>query len=127
MALFWCDSLSISYRDLEAAKRWWIQVFECKQVSVPEDWDCPLPSDVALKLPGLDEPTILLSDGAEVRQAGYDRPNGHSVIFCSKLQKVREQLEARGAAPGAIEDSGGTQFFNICDPEGNVVEICKEP
>src|SRR5580704_14096654 len=86
MVLLSCDFLGLCYTDLEAAKRWWIQVFDCKQVKVPETWDCPLPSDVALKLPGLDEPSILLCDNAEVRQAGYDRPNGHSVIFCGKLQ-----------------------------------------
>jgi hypothetical protein len=100
---------------------------KCKQVKVPETWDCPLPSDVALKLPGLDEPTILLSSEAEVRQGGYDRQNGHSVIFCSKLPKSHEHLKARAGNPGAIENSRGTQFFNVRDPEGNVIEICKEP
>jgi hypothetical protein len=127
MAILWNDSLVLCYSDIQAARSWWMKVFDCKQVKVPEDWDCPLPSNVALKLPGLDEPSILLCDSADVRQAGYDRPNGHSVIFCDKLQKARQYLEGRGAAPGAIEDSGGTEFFNVRDPEGNIIEICKEP
>src|SRR5580700_2811363 len=113
MAILWNDSLVLCYSDIQAARSWWMKVFDCKQVKVPEDWDCPLPSNVALKLPGLDEPSILLCDSADVRQAGYDRPNGHSVIFCDKLQKARQYLEGRGAAPGAIEDSGGTEFFNV--------------
>lgn len=29
--------------------------------------------------------------------------------------------------PGAIQEAGGTQFFEVRDPEGNVVEICEEP
>jgi catechol 2,3-dioxygenase-like lactoylglutathione lyase family enzyme len=127
MALLRCDFIGLSYADLETARRWWVQVFDCKQVKVPENWDCPLPSDVALKLPGLDEPTILLSNEAEVRQAGYDRPNGHSIIYCSKLPKAHDHLKAMAANPGAIENSGGTQFFNLSDPEGNMIEICKEP
>jgi hypothetical protein len=94
---------------------------------VPADWDCSLPSDVALTLPGEDVPMILLSDWAEIRQAGYERSNGRPVIFCSKLKKAHEYLRGRGAAAGPIQEGGGTEFFEVHDPEGNVIEVCKEP
>jgi hypothetical protein len=68
------DSLSSSYANVELAKQWWIQAFGCQVAEEPPDWDDPQPSDVALKLPGSKEPTILLSAEAEVEQAGFDRP-----------------------------------------------------
>lgn len=128
MPLFYTDSLTLAYSDVESAKRWWIETFGCKAAKVPPDWDCPLPSDVALRLPGHDAPTILLNAKAEVEQAGYDRPSPlASVIFCQKLKKGCEQLTSRGVSVGPIQDGGDTQFFEIRDTEGNVIQICKEP
>jgi catechol 2,3-dioxygenase-like lactoylglutathione lyase family enzyme len=129
MALFWTDSIALCYSNVEAAKRWWIETLGCKQVKLPANWDDPLPSDVALMLPGDTDPTIALSDQAEVQRAGLERPNDRVIIFCSKrkLEKAHEHLRNRGASPGPIQDGGGTQFFEIRDPEGNVIEICGEP
>jgi hypothetical protein len=128
MALFYTDSVALAYSDIEAAKRWWIEAFECKQAKVPPDWDCPLPSDAALQLPGHSAPTVLLSARAEVERANYDRPSPLvSVIFCLKLKKGHEQLLSRGVLAGPIQDGGDTQFFEIRDPENNVIQICKEP
>ncbi|MGO9083903.1 MAG: VOC family protein [Candidatus Sulfotelmatobacter sp.] len=128
MALFRTDSIALSYSNVEAAKRWWITAFDCKAVKVPSDWDNPLPSDVALKLPGDDEATILLSDRAEVERAGFDRPSPvASDIFCDKLKKAYEQFSSRGIGPGPIQDGGDMQFFEIRDPEGHLIQICKEP
>ena len=63
MALFRTDSIVVVCSSVEEAKRWWIEKFGCKQVKLPI-WDNPLPSDVALKLPGDAETTVLLSDRA---------------------------------------------------------------
>jgi hypothetical protein len=127
MALFYADFLSLTCADTQTEKQWWIASFDCKEVKVPADWDCPLPSDVALKLPGADAPTILLSDRAEVQRAAYDRPNDHPIVFCSNLKKAHEHLRGRGTTPGPIQDVGGAQFFELRDPDGRVIEICKEP
>jgi hypothetical protein len=127
MPRFYTDSVTLVYSDVEAAKRWWIDAFDCKMARVPPDWDCPLPSDVALQLPGHGAPTILLSAKTEVEQAGFDRPSPvASVIFCDQLKKGHEQLTSRGVLPGPIQDGGDTQFFEIRDTEGNVIEVCKE-
>ena len=101
--------------------------FGCKNAKVPPNWDCTLPSDVALQLPGDDVPTILLSDWNEVRSAGYERSNDHPILFCGNLTKARELLQREGAVPGPVQQSGGTEFFEIRDAEGNIIEICKEP
>lgn len=128
MPLFYTDSINLAYSDLESAKRWWIETFDCKEAELPADWDCPLPSEVALQLPGHDAPTILLSAMAEVEQAGYDRPSSlECVIFCEKLKKGHAQLASRGVVLGPIQDGGDTHFFEIRDSEGNVIQVCKEP
>lgn len=126
MSLFQTDSIVLCCSNVETAKRWWIATFDCKQTKLP-NWDNSLPSDVALKLPGYDEPTILLTDRAEAQQAGIPAPADRPIIFCNKLQKAQEYLFGRGAVPGPIQDGGGTQFFEVRDSEGNVIEICKEP
>jgi hypothetical protein len=77
MALFYTDSLSLACVNVQAEKQWWIVAFDCKETKVPVDWDCPLPSDVALKLPGAEQPPVLLSDKKEIERAGYSRQNDH--------------------------------------------------
>jgi|SRR5579859_2107635 len=121
------DPIVLCYSNVEAAKRWWIKTFDCKQVPVPTDWDNPCPSDVALKLPGCEEPAVLLSSREEVQQAGLEAPKTVPIIFCSKLKKAQEVLGNRGVTVSPIQDGGDTQFFEIRDPEGNVIEICTEP
>lgn len=128
MALFRTDSVCLYYASVEAAKQWWVDGFDCKPVKVPGDWDDTLPSDVALKLPGSAEPTILLSARAEVAQAGFERSSATvPVIFSDKLKKAHELLSSRGIATGPIQGDGETEFFEIRDIEGNVIEISKEP
>jgi len=125
--VFSTDSITLSYSNLETAKQWWINAFDCKVAKVPSYWDNSLPSDVALKLPGQDEPSILLSSKAEIEQAGFDRTSPVvSDIFCDKLKKAHEQLSGRGANPGPIQDGGDMEFFEIRDIEGNLIQICKE-
>jgi len=128
MGLYRADSVALSYSNVEAAKQWWIDTFGCKVVRVPQDWDNPLPSDVALTLPGDSEPTILLSAQSEVAQAGFQRPSPVATsIFCEKLKKAHEQLSSRGVLAEPIQDGGDMQFFEIRDPEGHLIEVCKEP
>ena len=127
MPLFSTDSIALCYSDVTAAKKWWMQSFGCKDAKVPADWDCSLPSDVALKLPGYEVPTIVLSDCNEVRNAGYERSNGRPILFCQNLTKAREHLQREGAMPGPVQQSGSTEYFEIHDSEGTIIEVCREP
>lgn len=125
---FYTDSVALSYSDVQGAKQWWIDTFECKVAKAPPDWDNPLPSDVALKLPHYDVPTILLCAQTEVEQAGFDRPSpAASDIFCDDLKKAHELLSTRGILVGPIQDGGDMQFFEIHDIEGHLIQVCKEP
>lgn len=128
MGLFHTDSVALSYSNVEAAKQWWIDTFGCKVARGPRGWDNPLPSDVALSLPGYSEPTILLSAQSEVEQAHFDRPSPvATVIYCDKLKKAHDHLSGHGAPAGPIQDGGDMQFFEIRDTEGHLIEICQEP
>lgn len=124
---FFTDFLSLARKDIQAEKQWWIATFDCKEGKIPADWDDPLPSDVALKLPGADAPTILLSDHGEFHSTEYRSPNEHPIVFCSNLAKAHEFLRHKNIQVGPIQDGRGPQFFQIHDPEGNVIEICKQP
>ncbi|WP_321473845.1 hypothetical protein [uncultured Paludibaculum sp.] len=127
MPLFWTEFVWIPCSDLAAQKRWWILSFDCKECPVPQDWDDPLPLDVALRLPGHDAPTILLRDRREVQRAGGQPATERALIFCANLKKARGFLQERGAQPGPTQSGGGTEFFELFDPESNAIEICKEP
>jgi hypothetical protein len=97
MGLFSADSLVMCYLNVEVAKRWWIDQFECKQTEVPEEWDDPLSSDVALRLPGYDEPTILLSDQ---REGGTPDSSAQTTILSCFRPGLRKPVNTlyRGAA-----------------------------
>ena len=121
--LFWTDSIVLSYSDVVAAKKWWAMAFDCEEVMMPPDWDDPLPSDVALTLPGIEEPTILLRSRSEGGGSAE-----HPIVFTTKMKKAYEHLRDRGVlAAGAVHEEWGTELFEITDPEGNVIEICNEP
>jgi hypothetical protein len=63
----------------------------------------------------------------EAEEAGLERASGRPIIFCGKLRKAHEHLSAKGASPGPMQNAGGTQFFEVLDPEGTIIEICQEP
>ena len=127
MALFYTDSISLAYSNVDAAKQWWVEAFDCKVVVGPKDWDDALPSDVALQLPGDDGPRILLLAESEVKQSGLAMPDPLSaVMFCKKLKKGHDQLASRGFSPGPIQDGGDTEFFDVRDSEGHTIQICHE-
>src|SRR5690349_6054305 len=115
MALFWTDSIALFYSNVEAAKGWWIEMFDCKLSKGKMNFDT-LPSDVALTLPGCEAPTIFLSDRTEAPPAVLEAPPDRPILFCHKIKKAHDNLEGKGASPGPIQDGGGTQFFEIRDP-----------
>ncbi len=123
---FSMDFIELEYSNLEAANRWWTENFDCQRTA-HRNCDDPLPGSIALKLPGDEQPSILLVSRAERQKAGYAPPDEHPILFCRKVGKAHHYLTGKGASPGLIEESGGTKHFDIRDPEGNVIEICEEP
>jgi hypothetical protein len=118
------DSLALTYSNIEAAKQWWIETFDCQVAEIPEDWDNTLPSDVALKFP---RRTILLSARAEVDQAKFDRPTPVvSTTYCDELEKGHELLSTRALLVGPIQDGGDMQFFEIRDTARHLIQVRNE-
>ena len=111
--------------NLAAAKRWWIDTFECEEIPLPTDDPCP--SSVALALLGGPCAAVLLGDRSEAEKAGLGNPSTHPIIFCNKIKKAHEHLVARRVPAGPIQTDGTSQYFEIRDPEGNVIEICQAP
>jgi predicted enzyme related to lactoylglutathione lyase len=49
------------------------------------------------------------------------------ILFAKKIGKVRDVLAARGAEVGnVVHDRQGIHYFEIHDPEGNVIEVVEE-
>ena len=121
------DPISLVYSSLESATRWWIETFDCQQVKVPEDWDSPLPSDVALRFRGEEEPTISLSSKTEAEAKNVQCMPTVPIIYSDRLRRAHEHVTSRGVIPGAIQSGGSAQFFELRDLEGNTIEVCEEP
>jgi len=50
------------------------------------------------------------------------------ILFTTNVKKAREFANSRGAGANQIErDAQGTNYFELRDPEGNVIEVCEEP
>ncbi|HVH89690.1 MAG TPA: hypothetical protein VM912_23435 [Terriglobales bacterium] len=90
------DSISLVYSNVELAKQWWINAFDCQPVPLPEEWDNPLRSDVALKFRGEHAAMVLLSDKSERDEPMPTVP----IIFSDRVQKAHEYLRNRGVLPG---------------------------
>ena len=121
--MFHTEFIALACVSIEVERQWWVKTFDCRQVALP-DWDDPRPSDIALRLPGQPEATILLYDRNE---AGNLAPERHPMLFCSNVRKAIEYFAKRDVRAGEIRDGGGVEYFEIQDPEGNVIEICEEP
>lgn len=62
----------------------------------------------------------------EPRDTFYERRP--LVLFTRRIKKARSVLVSRGLSVGEIEtDRQGTHYFEIRDPEGNVIEVSEEP
>ena len=73
---------------------------------------------------GFSDEEYIIALGPTGKSSGELRP----LLFTTKITKAREFLNSRGAGPREIEkDAQGTPYFEIRDPEGNVVEVCEEP
>lgn len=50
------------------------------------------------------------------------------ILFSKKIDRIKRVLVARGVEAGPMEqDRQGTHYFQIHDPEGNVIEVVEEP
>jgi hypothetical protein len=97
MALFHTEFTALDSAHVDAAKRWWVN---------------SLPSDVAPKLPGDDEPTPT---------------QDHPILFCNKIERAHEHLCNRGPAPGPIREPAARTSSRPAIPTAKCSRSAKSP
>jgi catechol 2,3-dioxygenase-like lactoylglutathione lyase family enzyme len=108
----------VGVRDLAAAASWYKERLALREVNVEMD-----DGEGCIAL-GFSNEEYIIALGPTGRPTDELRP----LLYTSNIKKAREFLKSRGAGPSEIEkDAQGTAYFEIHDPEGNVIEICEEP
>lgn len=126
-ALFRADSIALTYASPEAAVRWWTQLFGTKQIEPAADRDYALPSDIWLAFDVNDLPAVYFSKLDEVRGIGLDCiGDEHPIVTCNDIELAHKHCLQKGASPSSIQTGRGPRYFEITDPEGNVIEICED-
>jgi hypothetical protein len=113
------DSFYVGVRDIAAASSWYMEKLLLKKTNVELDegegcvgfiFPKELPSTIVLG------PMRGPTDGTT------------RMLYADDAKKAREWLSSRGVNVGAIEkDQQGTQYFEMRDLEGNVIEVSEEP
>jgi hypothetical protein len=120
MSLLWvADSFYVGVHDIAAASAWYIEKLGLKRADVELDdgEGC-----VGLIFPKELPAAIVLGPSS----ATTDRTT--RTLYTGAIEKARECLSSRGVNVGAIEkDRQGTQYFEMRDLEGNVIEVSEEP
>jgi glyoxalase/bleomycin resistance protein/dioxygenase superfamily protein len=113
------DSFYVGVHDVAAASSWYMEKLGLKQTTaeLDEGEGCvalSFPKEIPLVI--VLGPSGALSDGAT------------RMLYASNVKKAREWLSSRGVNVGMIEkDRQGTQYFEMRDLEGNVIEVSEEP
>jgi hypothetical protein len=113
------DSFYIGVLDLTASTSWYIEKLGLQKVMVEMD---DADGCVALGFSKKDQTAIAL--GPRGKPADEATPR----LYASNVKKASEILRSRGVNVGDVQqDRQGTQYFEIRDLEGNLIEVSEEP
>ena len=105
--------------DVKAAAEWYTRIFGCRAESMNDPETGPM---LVLKFDDEDPGIALL---------GPPKPDGSEpppIVNATKIGKAYELLRNRGASVGPLQkDAQGTQYFELRDCCGNVLEVAEEP
>lgn len=110
-------SLRVLVRDIDSVLPWYIEKFGFSKVA--ENSQSQL--DTATLRLKVDGNSLVLTtrNGLGTRKT--------PMLFTKKISKFRDVLIARGVEVGTVEQDGqGIHYFDIHDPEGNLIEIVEE-
>ena len=108
----------IGVHDVAAAAAWYMEKLGLHKMNVEMDdgEGC-----VALGFPKDDWAVTLGSPSKPTQELT-------PLLYSSNVKKAREFLTSRGVSVGEIQqDRQGTDYFEMRDLEGNIIEICEEP
>ena len=113
------DSFYIGVFDLTAATAWYIEKLGLQKVPVEMD---DAEGCVALGFSKKDQTAITLGP------RGKPTDGTTPMLYASNVKKAREVLSSRGVNVGDVQqDRQGTQYFELWDLEGNLIEVSEEP
>jgi len=110
----------IAVKDSAAAASWYKDKLGLRKINIELD-------DGGIAL-GFSDDQCALVLGSPLPPADGPPSGETNMLYASNLKKAREFLSVRGVNVGDIQqDRQGTHYFEMRDPEGNVIEICEEP
>ena len=108
----------VGVRNLDAAVSWYKEKLGLREIDVEMD------EPEGCTALGFSDEEYIIALGPTGRPTEELRP----LLFTNNIKKAREFLSSRGAGPSELaKDAQGTPYFEIRDPEGNVVEVSEEP
>ena len=120
MSLLWvADSFYVGVHDMAAATSWYIEKLGLKRTTVELDdgEGC-----IGLIFPKE------LANAIVLGPLGAPSEGTTRMLYTGAIKKAREWLISHGVTVGAVErDRQGTQYFELLDLEGNVIEVAEEP
>jgi predicted enzyme related to lactoylglutathione lyase len=110
-------NLRIQVRDIDSVAPWYVEKLGLRKSSEP----APGESGAATFKFKEDGNPVILSTRSDL---GTDKT---PILFTKKIGRMRNVLMARGVQVGTVEqDRQGTHYFQVRDPEGNVIEVVEE-
>jgi len=116
---FTCSGANyVGVRDLASSVAWYVEKLGLREIEVEMD-----ESEGCVAL-GFSNDEYIVALGPAGKLTDELRP----LLFTSNIKKAKDFLNSRGAGLGEIEQGAqGTHYFEIRDPEGNVIEVSEEP
>jgi predicted enzyme related to lactoylglutathione lyase len=110
-------SLRILVRDIDSVTPWYVEKLGLRKLAeVP-----PAESSAAIFRFRPDGNSVILTT-----HSGF-QTGKTPMLFTKKIGRMRDVISARGVEVGAIEqDLQGIHYFDIHDPEGNVIEVVED-
>ncbi|MGB7583355.1 MAG: VOC family protein [Terriglobales bacterium] len=111
------SNMRIAVRNIDSASPWYIEKLGLRKVGASPSGE---PGSVTFKFKEDGNSITLTTRG------GFGT-NRTPIFFTKKIGRIKDILAARGAAVGVVEkDRQGIYYFEIRDPEGNVLEVVEE-
>ena len=117
------QSITVGARNQDAAANWYQTIFGVRRFKHSEHNEIWLGYGDER-----DNPSPEIAVVPIISEDDWKNLPEHPIIFTKNITKARAWFSERIPGTGSIQaDSGGNSFFTFRDPEGNQIEVCREP
>lgn len=118
---YFADNITVGVSSLDRAVDWYCEKLGLRRARVPaEDVDAFL---VLSRDDNIGVGLVVL--GPNIRPNDLEQ---HPILYSKNIEATRDNFTSRGITVGDLQrDSGGNQFFQFQDLDGNTIEVCVEP